>query len=558
MLADLTTRCWVVIALAWLRTLALAGAFVCAGHLLDALVVGEELPVGRLLVAFVLIGVAAAAGGLAAAEPPRVQAQEEVTWRSRLVRAVLDGDPHQVPTGTLVSRLTDGVERVAGYRATFVAPTFAAFTAPVLVLVVLALAVDPGLAVRLALLVALVPVVVAFFMRVFRRPNARYRRTAAAVAGRFHELLRALGTFRLLDATAQGRSELARASATLEDEVGATLRRSQLMILVNDALFAVVMVTAAVAMALDGFADGLLSAGDVLTTVLLALLLHEPIDRLGRSFYVGMGGRAEQRELRRLLEVPPPPPPPQHAAAEGAPALTITGLSVDRGGRAVLREVNASVPAGGMLAVVGPTGAGKSTLALALQGLLPTRSGQISVAGRPQGTADLRALVRSVRQSPYLFTGTIAENLRLARPQATDEELWDALGRVHLRTEVAAMPATVHTPVGEGGTALSGGQVRRLALARALLSAAPVLILDEPTADLDRRSEHLITRALTELRGQRTLVVIAHRLETTTAADGVLVLENGAVVDAGPPGELTDRSGYYAAATATESLGVSR
>ena len=557
MLATLPARSWVVIALTWLRTMALAGVFLCAGRLLDALIENGGLPAGPLLTALPLIAVAAVAGGLAAAEPPRVQAEEEIAWRSRLVRAVLDGGPYQSSTGTLVSRLTEGVERVAGYRATFLAPTLAAFTAPVLVLGVLAVAVEAALAARLAVLVALVPLVVAFFMRVFRRPNAHYRRTAAAVAGRFHETLRALGTLRLLGATAQGRAESAEASARLESEVGSVLRRSQLMILVNDALFAVVMVTAAVALALDGFAAGRLSAGAVLATVLLTLLLHEPIDRLGRTFYVGMGGRAEQRELTALLEHSRTRPPEQEPTGVYPPGLEIRDLSVDRGGQAVLHEVSASVPPGGVLAVVGPTGAGKSTLALTLQGLLAARSGQIRLAGRTQGTDGLRSQVRTVRQVPYLFTGTIAENLRLADPTATEADLWDCLARVHLAAEVTAMPHGLHTAVGESGAALSGGQVRRIGLARALLAKAEVLVLDEPTADLDRHSEVLISRTLAELRGERTLVLIAHRLETTAAADRVLVLDRGHMAALGSPAELIDGTGYYAAATATETLGVS-
>ena len=559
MVADLPARSWAVIALTWLRTVALAGVFICAGRLLDALIEDGGVAVGPLLIALALIAVAAVAGGLAAAQPPRVQAEEEIAWRSRLVRAVLDGGPYRSATGTLVSRLTEGVERVAGYRATFLAPTLAAFTAPLLVLGVLAVAIDAVLAARLALLVALVPLVVAFFMRTFRRPNAHYRRTAAAVAGRFHELLRALGTLRLLGATAQGRAECAEASARLESEVGAVLRRSQLMILVNDALFGVVLVTAAVALALDGFAAGRLSAGAVLATVLLALLLHEPIDRLGRTFYVGMGGRAEQRELTALLDQfrTRTRPPEQEPTGVHPPGLEFDALSVDRGGQAVLQEVSANVPPGGVLAVVGPTGAGKSTLALTVQGLLTPRSGQIRVAGGAPGPGSLRSLVRTVRQVPYLFTGTIAENLRLAAPGATEAELWDCLARVHLAPEVAAMPHGLHTAVGESGAALSGGQVRRIGLARALLSNAEVLVLDEPTADLDPHSEVLITRTLAELRGERTLVLIAHRLETTAGADRVLVLDRGRVAALGSPAELIDGTGYYAAATATETLGVS-
>lgn len=555
MLADLPRRGWLTVAMTWLRTLCLAGAYVLFGQILDGFLAGVGPAAGTLLAAGGLLAGAAVTAGVAAAEPPRLQAQQEVAWRGRLIRAVLDGDPHQLPTGTVVSRLTDGVERVAGYRANFLPPTLASFTAPALVLVVLAVTVDAGLAARLAVLVALVPVVVGSFMRLFRRPNARYRRLAAAVAGRFHELLRSLGTLRLLGATARGRTEVVAASAKLESEIGAMLRRSQLMILTNDALFSLVMVTAAMALALRGLAIGALSPGAALTTFGLALLLHEPIDKVGRSFYIGMGGRAEQRELQLLAQAPAHPARRRDSPRPGA-GTVVAGLGVDRGGEPVLRDVSVAVPAGGQLAVVGTTGAGKSTLALTLQGLLQPVAGQISIGGVAQDSAGLRALVRSVPQQPYLFTGTIAENLRLARPQATAADLWDVLTRAHLADEVAAMARGLDTQVGEGGMALSGGQVRRMGLARVLLTDAPVLVLDEPTADLDRYSEQLVTRTLAELYGRRTLIVIAHRLETTAGADQVLVLQDGRAVELAAPAELLGGGGYYAAATATEALGV--
>lgn len=555
MLADLPARGWLTIVLTWLRVLCLAGAYVLFGRILDALLAGAGPGPGTLLATGVLLAAAAGAAGLAAAEPPRLQAQQELVWRGRLIRSVLDGEPHQLPTGTVVSRLTDGVERVAGYRANFLPPTIGSFTTPALVLVVLALAVDVGLAARLAVLAALVPVVVAFFMRLFRRPNARYRRLAAAVAGRFHELLRSLGTLRLLGATGRGRTEVVAASARLESEIGAMLRRSQLMILVNDALFSLVMVTAALVLALHGLAAGALTPGAVLTTFGLALLLHEPIDKVGRSFYIGMGGRAEQRELQRLVQAPARPARRRDWPRPGVGTM-VTGLGVDRDGQPVLRDVSVAIPAGGLLAVVGSTGAGKSTLALTLQGLLEPVAGQVSIGGVAQDAAGLRAQVCSVPQQPYLFTGTIAENLHLARPQATAADLWQALSRAHLADEVAGMADRLDTQVGEGGMALSGGQVRRLGLARALLTEASVLVLDEPTADLDRRSEQLVTRTLTELHGRRTLIVIAHRLETTVGADLVLVLRDGRVVELAPPTDLLEGGGYYAAATATEALGV--
>ncbi|MBZ2199681.1 ATP-binding cassette domain-containing protein [Occultella gossypii] len=584
LLRDLDARGWWTVALTWARTGFLAGLALTLGAVLDAIVGGRAtMPdgaapprvLGLLVLALGLAAAAAACAGLAAAQPPIIQGEQEVAWRGRAVRAVLRGTPAdgvepvaptggagpgRPATGAAVSRLTDAVERVAGYRASFLPPTLASFTAPIGVLVVIAVAVDLRIALVLGTLVALVPVVVAFFMRRFRRPNARYRRTAAAVAGRFHEMLRALGTLRLMGATGRGRDELAGASASLEREIGAMLRRSQLMIGVNDALFSLVMITAALGLALAGFAAGSLGLGDVLATFGLALLLHEPIDLMGRSFYIGMGGRAAQRDLEGLSGRTGPGRTREEqdgavpAAARSGVSLTLRGLGADRAGAPVLRGLDVAVPAGGVLAVAGPTGAGKTTLAMVLQGLLPTAVGGIDLDGQPADTAQLRAQVRTVPQQPFLFTGTIAQNLRLARPDAGDDDLWHALTVAHLDGEVAALEGGLAHRIGEAGAGLSGGQIRRVGLARAFLADAPVLVLDEPTADLDRRTEALVTRSLRDLRGRRTLVLIAHRLATTAEADLVLVLADGRVVEVATPADLLARDGYYAAATAREDL----
>lgn len=555
MLRDLTRRAWVAVGLTWVRTVCLAVAYVAVGGAVDAARAGAAREiVTRLVLATLLGALAVGCAGLAAAEPPRLQAREELAWRGRLVRAFLARDP--VPgtaAGRWVSRLTDGVERVAAYRATFLGPTLAAFTAPTLVLAVMAVAVDEVVAAVLVGLIVLVPFVVSFFMRVFRRANATFRRLAAAAAGRFHETLRSLGTLRLLGATDAARDVVVRASEDLRREVSGMLRRNQLMILVNDALFSVVMITAAVTVALLRQAEGEVTAGGVLATILLATLLHEPIDKVGRSFYVGMGGRAQQQEMAPLIEGSAPAPVSAGPEGTAGPVgVELRGVEVRRGDRPVVSGVDVSVPAGGALAIVGPTGAGKSSLVAAVQGLLATSAGRILVAGREAGANDLRHLVSTVPQRPFLFTGTVAENLRIARGDATDDELWQALDRARLARDVLAMPEGLDTAAGEAGVALSGGQVRRLAIARALLSESPVLVLDEPTADLDRRTEDLVTASLRDMAGTRTLIVVAHRLRTTGWADLVLVLDRGGQVAVGPPEVLADDDGYYAVASTSE------
>ncbi|GAA1160759.1 ABC transporter ATP-binding protein [Nesterenkonia sandarakina] len=606
-------RAWIATTLQWIRTIALATLFLALGQVLDAALAQQQSP-GALLLAGVAGILAVTCAGVAAAVPPRLRAVEEMRWRGSGIRAALGRDPAEAaPTGAAghaatgggrpgaagrrpsaggrpgtgeAELLTGGVERIAEYRAEFLGPALAAFTAPALVLLLLGIFVDPVIAVVLLVLVLLVPVLVRFFLARFRGPTAAYRRLAAQATAKFQEVLRSLGGLVLLGAEDAGRRSVAEAAAALRVQAVALLKRSQLMILVNDALFSLVMITAAVGLALWRFDAGMITIGGFLAVLLLSTLLYEPIDKLGRSFYVAMAGRTQQGLFTQTLTTPeasassrtPPTTTSPAVPAADAPAaesstetpsgqpdeaafvpgrgpaelLRLEDLGVERGGRGVLRGVTLSVPRGTVLAVVGPSGAGKSTLAAVLQGLLPAASGQLLLEGHPADPAALQQAAVTVPQKPFIFSGTVAENLRLARPEASEDQLWEVLAQARLDAEIAAKPDGLDTQVGEDGGSLSGGQIRRLAIARALLSGAKLLILDEPTADLDRRAERLVDESLRSLAGDHTLIIIAHRLATTRWAEKVLVLEAGETAALGSPDELLAQAGYYAQATAGE------
>ncbi|WP_218219918.1 ABC transporter ATP-binding protein [Nesterenkonia sp. Act20] len=612
LLQDMPSRAWIATVLQWIRTVAMATLFLALGRVLDNAVAGSDSSAEMILGA-AAGAVAVVCSGIAAALPPRLRAAEEQLWRGSGIRAALHRDPAASsapkPTGARgaalsgaqrghqsgaprggqsgghgggsahsgghgggeAELLTGGVERIAEYRAEFLGPALAAFTAPALVLLLMGLIVDPVIAVVLLALVLMVPLLVRFFLARFRGPTAQYRRLAGAATGRFQEVLRSLGGLVLLGAEDTGRRTVAEAAAALRVQAVALLRRSQLMILVNDALFSLVMITATVALALWRFQAGVISEGDLLAVVLLATLLYEPIDKLGRSFYVAMAGRTQQGLFTQTLTTPgaadthtagaaaqnsdrdsTETAPTHEPRATGHPLLRLESLAVDRGGSSVLSGITLEIPRGSTLAVVGPSGAGKSTVASLLQGLLPATSGRLLLEGREADPRDLQRAAVTVAQKPFIFSGTVAENLRLARPEASDEELWEALEKARLAAEIAAKQQGLATQVGEDGGALSGGQIRRLAIARALLSHAQLLIFDEPTADLDRRAERLVDESLQALAGKHTLVIIAHRLATTRWADQVLVLDSGRPAALGRPDDLLQQRGYYAEATAGE------
>jgi ATP-binding cassette subfamily B protein len=230
-------------------------------------------------------------------------------------------------------------------------------------------------------------------------------------------------------------------------------------------------------------------------------------------------------------------------------------------GEEVLHDVSLAVPAGSFAAFVGPTGAGKTTIAYLVPRLYDTGRGQVLIDGHDVRDVTLESLADSiamVNQEPFLFHASIRENLRYARPDATDELVETAARAANIHDFVASLPDGYHTVVGERGYRLSGGEKQRVAIARALLKDPAILILDEATSSVDSVTERAIQDALEHVTRDRTVLAIAHRLSTVLAADIVFVIENGRVVEQGTHEDLITRAGAYARLYEHQLLGAGR
>jgi ATP-binding cassette subfamily B protein len=308
--------------------------------------------------------------------------------------------------------------------------------------------------------------------------------------------------------------------------------------------------------------QGIVTVGTVAAFVLYLNNLFEPIQQLSQIYNTVQSAGAALNKLFGVMDTAP-----SIAARSGAVDLPETGaIAVDAvsfgyGTELVLRDVSLEIAPGERLALVGPTGAGKSTLAKLIARFYDPREGAVRFGGvdlRDATLASLRSRIVVVPQEGFLFTGTIRDNVRVGRPDATDGEVEDALSELGILDHFKALPDGLDTEVRERGSRLSAGERQLISLARAALADPTVLVLDEATSNLDPGTERAVEVALEQLTERRTVIVVAHRLSTAARADRVAVVDAGRLVELGTHDELVGREGRYAKLFASWSASAVR
>ena len=292
------------------------------------------------------------------------------------------------------------------------------------------------------------------------------------------------------------------------------------------------------------------TVGALLKFIFLIGFFFEPISRLHGVNQTLVGGLASARRVFEVLDEDGEEDLVKGRALERPEgAIEYKQVTFGYGERSVIHEVTLRVEPRQTVAIVGATGSGKSTLFQLLTRFYDPQSGVIDIDNVPitdYSRASLRDAIGYVTQDAFLFAGTIRDNLRLGKADASDDQMWEALQLACAKEFVEAMPDKLDAEVGERGVRLSGGERQRIAIARAFLKNAPILLLDEATSAVDTKSEHFIQQAINQLRQNRTCLVIAHRLSTIVAADQIYVMRLGRVLAHGRHHELVQSCPYYA------------
>lgn len=484
----------------------------------------------------------------------RAAAQVAITVKSALTERVIAHVyalgvtfTHAERSGELVVTVTEGIDKLDGYFRDYLPAIFSTVFIPVLILIV----VLPLDSLTFFVLIVTAPLIPFFMALIGMAAGALAKQQFSqmrVLGAHFLDVMQGLTTLKLFNRSGFQVETIRRMTGQFREATMRVLRVAFLSAFTLELLATLSVAIVAVEIGVR-LINGGISFQHALFLLIIAPEFYLPLRALGAKFHNATEGKAAAERVFEILDTPLPPSIAPHVIPlqMNIHFENVSFAYPDRE-RAALQGVTFTIQPGMRTAIVGGSGGGKTTLSHLLLRFVQPDSGTITIDGVNLALlpADQwRERIAWVSQSPYLFNGTIADNIRFSRPDASPHAIVEAAQRADAHTFIMQLPQGYETPCGERGLRLSGGQAQRIALARAFLRDAPLLILDEPTSQLDSDSEAEITGTLLKLMEGRTVLWIAHRLATVLHADHIVVMENGRIVEQGTHQSLIAAGGAY-------------
>ena len=476
----------------------------------------------------------------------------KLSLRSSLHQHLLSLGPIAIDgerSGEMINTLIDGVEALENYYARYL-PTMSLVVLIPFSILVFVFPIDWISGLVLLLTAPLIPFFMILIGKGTERLNKKQWRKLARMSAHFLDMIQGLSTLKIFNASHREIETIRRISEEYRRSTMSVLRVAFLSSLVLEFLASISIAIVAV---LIGFR---LLYGEIdffygFFALLLAPEFYLPLRNMGTHYHARLEAIGAAEKMLDILEKPIPDQEGKNLHFTNTKKINIQFNQVsffyDQRGVA-LNDFNLLIPAGSRVALVGKSGAGKSTVIRLLAKFIHPSQGRITINDislDDLNTKEWRQHIAWVPQNPHLFKGSIRENIALGMTATTEDQVRSAAKLAHLDHFIQTLPAGYNTQVGEHGQGLSGGQVQRIALARTFLIDAPVVLLDEATANLDSENEQLIQKSINELAKDRTLVMIAHRLTTVENADQILVMDQGSVIQSGTHQELLQKSDLY-------------
>jgi ATP-binding cassette subfamily C protein CydD len=485
----------------------------------------------------------------------KVSGQVKHSLRQRLMKHLFTLGPAYTSgerSGELTNTVSEGVEKLEAYFSQYLPQVAMAALVPFTILIfVLPLDLTSGLV--LLFTAPLIPIFMILIGDAADRLTQRQWQSLSRMSAHFLDTLQGLTTLKFLGRSRDQVRVIAAISAQFSQTTLGVLRVAFLSALVLEMVATLSTAVVAVEIGLR-LLYGRLVFEQAFFVLILAPEFYLPLRMLGTRFHAGMSGVATAERIFEILGTCPPHMTQSAPHTTHPPQLRLdihfqdVHYAYENGQRIALRGVSLHIPPGHKVAIVGPSGSGKTTIARLLLRFFDPDQGSITVDGKPLDTLDVtswRSQISWVPQHPYLFNASVEENIRLADPDASTEEVIHAARQAFAHDFIQTLPQAYDTLIGERGSRLSGGQAQRIALARAFLKKAPFLILDEATANLDPEIEAQLREAMDHLLQDRTALIIAHRLGVAQDADTILVLAGGRVIESGSHAALLEDGGLY-------------